>query len=136
MLREDVRSFKAWARLLGRPLPKPATFKSGLQFLGINSWDVTLEEIAQADPKYTPFCSDPRLAERVKIEAVYDEFIAVQREEVEAVRRDHALAIPADIDYYDRSLNLSNEVRGKLQQARPATVSFSSSGSSCSSDLL
>ncbi|KAK8392555.1 hypothetical protein O3P69_014747 [Scylla paramamosain] len=126
MLREDVRSFKAWARLLGRPVPKPATLKSGLQFLGINSWNITLEEIARADPKYKPFCSDPRLAERVKIEAVYDEFIAAQREEVEAVRRDHALIIPADIDYYDRLLNLSNEVRGKLQQARPATVAAAS----------
>ena len=72
-----------------------------MQFLGINSWDITLEEIAKGDPKYRPFCSDPRLAERVKIEAVYDEFIAAQREEVEAVRRDHALSIPADIDYYE-----------------------------------
>ncbi|XP_050720965.1 protein MTO1 homolog, mitochondrial-like [Eriocheir sinensis] len=125
-LRGDVRSFKAWAKLTGHPLPKPVTYKSGLQFLGIHSWNITLREIADADPTYSRFCGDPRLEERVRIEALYDEFIAVQRQEVEAARRDHALAIPEDVDYEDPSLNLSNEVKGKLQRARPATVAAAS----------
>ncbi|KAG0726105.1 Protein MTO1, mitochondrial [Chionoecetes opilio] len=99
LLREDVRSFKAWGKLLGHPVSKAATHKSGLQYLSINTLNTTLEDLARVAPQYQPFCSDPRLAERVKIEALYDEFIATQREEVEAVRRDHALAIPADIDY-------------------------------------
>lgn len=75
------------------------SFASGLQYLSIHSWNITLREIAEADPTYERFCGDPRLEERVKIEALYDEFITAQRQEVEAARKEHSLAIPEDVDY-------------------------------------
>lgn len=122
LLREDVRSFKTWTKLLGRQETKSTTYKSALQFLGMHYWNTTFEELARVEPRYEPFMSNPRVAERLKIEALYADLVAGQSLDVEAVRRDQALVIPHDIDYNNPSMSLSNEMRGKLSQVRPTTI--------------
>ncbi|NBC19468.1 MAG: tRNA uridine-5-carboxymethylaminomethyl(34) synthesis enzyme MnmG [Alphaproteobacteria bacterium] len=58
---------------------------------------------------------------QMEIEAQYAGYITRQAEDVAAMRRDEALKIPDGIDY-SRVGGLSNEVRGKLEQVRPATI--------------
>ncbi len=64
---------------------------------------------------------DPAIAEQVSTDAQYAVYIERQRADIQALRRDEALALPADIDYASIA-GLSNEVRQKLEQVRPATL--------------
>ena len=63
---------------------------------------------------------DPVIATHLEIDAKYDVYLARQSADVEAFRRDEGMVL-SDVDY---SLvpGLSNEVRAKLEKARPFTV--------------
>jgi len=63
---------------------------------------------------------DPGIATHLEIDAKYDVYLKRQAADVDAFRRDEALVL-GELDY---SLvpGLSNEVRGKLNAARPRTV--------------
>ena len=63
----------------------------------------------------------PKLAERVEIEAGYDVYLDRQRRDQERLRRDEARTIPADFDFASLK-GLSNELRQKLVQRRPASI--------------
>lgn len=45
-----------------------------------------------------------------------------QQQEIEEVRRDEALRLPEDLDYFAIDASLSTEVREKLDSNRPQTV--------------
>lgn len=63
----------------------------------------------------------PDVVEQLEIEARYAAYLDRQNADIEAFRRDEGLRIPDDIDY--RAIaGLSNEVREKLETARPATL--------------
>ncbi|XP_064078758.1 protein MTO1 homolog, mitochondrial-like isoform X4 [Macrobrachium nipponense] len=126
LLKDDIRTFNKWALLLGRPPPRSPVFKSALQILGTYNLNVSIKEIAHVDPVYKPFIGDPILEERLKVEALYAAPVAAQSDDVEAVRRDYALEIPRDLDYYSSTINLSNEMRAKLSKARPTTIAAAS----------
>ncbi|KAG7161595.1 tRNA uridine 5-carboxymethylaminomethyl modification enzyme MnmG-like [Homarus americanus] len=81
-----------------------------------------VEQLAKVDSRYEKFTYNPVLTERLKVEALYADLVAAQSEDVDAVRRDYALVIPHNIDYYSPSMSLSNEMRSKLSQARPTTI--------------
>ena len=63
----------------------------------------------------------PDIAEQLEIEATYAGYLARQEADIERLRRDDALALPADLDYGGIA-SLSREVRDKLAAARPATL--------------
>jgi tRNA uridine 5-carboxymethylaminomethyl modification enzyme len=61
------------------------------------------------------------IAEQIEIDARYAGYLERQQADIVTLRKDEALEIPADLDY-TRVGGLSNEVRGKLLQVRPATL--------------
>ena len=63
----------------------------------------------------------PDIAEQLTIDARYTGYLARQRQDIVAYRRDEALELPADMDYGAVG-SLSNEVRQKLLAHRPATL--------------
>jgi tRNA uridine 5-carboxymethylaminomethyl modification enzyme len=63
---------------------------------------------------------DPVIAEYLEIDAKYDVYVKRQTADVEAFRRDEGLIL-SDVDY-SQVPGLSNEVRAKLEAARPWTV--------------
>jgi tRNA uridine 5-carboxymethylaminomethyl modification enzyme len=63
---------------------------------------------------------EPGIAAHLEIDAKYDVYLERQSADVEAFRRDEGLVL-ADVDY-QLVPGLSNEVRGKLERARPFTV--------------
>ncbi|MEK9725465.1 MAG: tRNA uridine-5-carboxymethylaminomethyl(34) synthesis enzyme MnmG, partial [Rhodospirillaceae bacterium] len=63
----------------------------------------------------------PGIAEQLEIEATYQGYLARQEADIRAFRRDEALALPESLDYAAVP-GLSNEVRQKLDAARPATL--------------
>ncbi|WP_128928794.1 tRNA uridine-5-carboxymethylaminomethyl(34) synthesis enzyme MnmG [Bradyrhizobium guangxiense] len=63
---------------------------------------------------------DPVIATHLEIDAKYDVYLERQSADVEAFRRDEGMVL-ADVDY-QQVPGLSNEVRAKLEKARPFTV--------------
>jgi tRNA uridine 5-carboxymethylaminomethyl modification enzyme len=61
------------------------------------------------------------IAEQVRIDAQYAVYLKRQQADVEAMRRDEALELPADLDY-EAITGLSTEVRQKLAAVRPASI--------------
>jgi tRNA uridine 5-carboxymethylaminomethyl modification enzyme len=80
--------------------------------------DVSWDQLRGAWPELSTI--DPSIAVHLEIDAKYDVYLKRQTADVDAFRRDEGLVL-ADVDYADVP-GLSNEVRGKLEKARPRTV--------------
>ena len=61
------------------------------------------------------------IVEQLTIDARYDGYLARQRQDIDAYRRDEALELPAELDYGAVG-SLSAEVQQKLQAHRPETL--------------
>ncbi|KAA3628426.1 MAG: tRNA uridine-5-carboxymethylaminomethyl(34) synthesis enzyme MnmG [Proteobacteria bacterium] len=72
-------------------------------------------------PEAGPGIVDPQAAEQVEIQAKYAGYIDRQQIEIERSRRHEETGIPATLDYL-QVRGLSNEMRHKLAQHRPATL--------------
>ncbi len=63
----------------------------------------------------------PQIRAQLEVAAKYTGYIERQEEEIARLRRNEETRLPPDLDY-SRVAGLSNEVRQKLEQIRPATV--------------
>jgi tRNA uridine 5-carboxymethylaminomethyl modification enzyme len=61
------------------------------------------------------------IAEQVEIDARYAGYIQRQEADIQAFRRDEALALPKNLDYATVG-SLSNEMQAKLRQHQPDTL--------------
>ncbi|MBP0049815.1 tRNA uridine-5-carboxymethylaminomethyl(34) synthesis enzyme MnmG [Marinobacterium sp. AK62] len=68
---------------------------------------------------------DAQAAEQVEIQLKYSGYIDRQRDEIEQMRRQENTALPDDFDYQQVS-GLSNELKAKLSEQRPATLAQAS----------
>ncbi|KAG9464040.1 hypothetical protein GDO78_020608 [Eleutherodactylus coqui] len=64
------------------------------------------------------------IAQRLKIEALYEVYVTLQQKEIAEVQKEESLILPEDLDYMKLDVALSNEVREKLSLSRPETVRF------------
>jgi tRNA uridine 5-carboxymethylaminomethyl modification enzyme len=64
---------------------------------------------------------DPRVAEQVETQLKYAGYVERQQQEIEKARRHEDTPLPDDLDY-SLVRGLSNEVRQRLAEARPATL--------------
>lgn len=69
--------------------------------------------------------SDPQVVELVEIDAKYSGYIARQMEQIEKVQRSEKVEIPEDLDL-DKISGLSNEVKQKLRDHKPANLGMAS----------
>ncbi|KAL1417612.1 hypothetical protein MTO96_026669 [Rhipicephalus appendiculatus] len=125
ILDAEVKHTRHWRNLLGLPATANQTQKSALEILG--SQDIGADRIVDMFlPKLGPLASSPIFRNRLRIEARYACLVAMQRLEILEIEEGEALQLPENIDYNDPSLNLSNEMKSKLEQARPTTVGAAS----------
>jgi tRNA uridine 5-carboxymethylaminomethyl modification enzyme len=85
--------------------------------------DMTIERLAVLWPSLAGLAPD--IAEQISIESRYAAYLERQRGDIEALRRDEALRLPAELDYEGIG-GLSNEVREKLDRARPVSLGAAS----------
>ncbi|WP_417465631.1 tRNA uridine-5-carboxymethylaminomethyl(34) synthesis enzyme MnmG [Kordiimonas sp.] len=64
---------------------------------------------------------DPTIARQLEIDAMYAGYLERQAQDVAAFRKDEQLEIPDDLEF-DKVVGLSNEMRQKFSEARPATL--------------
>jgi tRNA uridine 5-carboxymethylaminomethyl modification enzyme len=114
-LRPGQLDDKAVENVLGGPLSREARLSELLKRPAASYESLmSLPGLQQSDV-------DPVVAEQVEIQAKYQGYISRQQEEIARHRRNETLELPDNLDYSSVS-GLSNEVRQKLQQHRPATV--------------
>jgi len=81
--------------------------------------EIELTDLIQVWPELADFDADT--VEYLTIDATYAGYLERQARDIEAFRRDEGLRIPDMLDYAKIG-GLSNEVRSKLTDARPATL--------------
>ncbi len=81
--------------------------------------DIDLAGLAKVWPELDAL--DRFASEQIEIEAKYSVYLERQDADIASLRKDDAVSLPADIDYADVE-GLSNEVRQKLADARPASL--------------
>ncbi len=80
---------------------------------------IGFDDLAALWPEMAGWRSDVR--EQIEIEAMYQNYLDRQAADIAAFREDEHVKIPADMDYQAIG-SLSNEVRVKLEAARPETI--------------
>ena len=81
--------------------------------------DIDMADLAKVWPELSELDADT--VEYLTIDATYAGYLERQARDIEAFRRDEGLRIPEKLDYAAIG-GLSNEVRSKLTEARPATL--------------
>jgi len=81
--------------------------------------DITFDRLAAIWPELAAI--EPATAAQIETDARYAAYVRRQEEDVAALKRDEAIAIPAGFDFAAIQ-SLSNEVRQKLTQHQPRTL--------------
>ncbi len=81
--------------------------------------NIDMADLTKVWPELSDF--DPETVEYLTIDATYAGYLERQQKDIDAFRRDEGLRIPDALDYA-RIGGLSNEVRSKLTETRPATL--------------
>jgi len=105
------------AKRHGLPVNLDGRRRSAWQLL--SQTDVDLDRLAKVWPELAEFSGPIR--ERIEIEAAYDVYLDRQRKDQERLRRDEKRVLPADLNYM-AMVGLSNELRQKLTDRRPASI--------------
>jgi len=105
------------AQKLGWKVNQDGQRRSAWEYLAYPTIDMTA--IEAAFPEVAAL--DQAIKAQLEIEAMYAGYIERQKDDVEALRREEALELPADLDYAAVG-GLTNEVRAKLELIRPATL--------------
>lgn len=126
--RESARLASSWvqpgstqADALAKKLSSPLTREYSLADL-LKRPELNYEDIAELDGE--PI-ADRQAAEQVAIQAKYAGYIDRQQNEIDRLRRYEDTALPESLDYQQVD-GLSNEVRQKLSETRPATLARAS----------
>ncbi len=105
------------AQKKGLPVNQDGIRRSAFDLLSYPN--VTLEGLIGVWPELAEI--DPAVTEQVATDALYSVYLDRQQADIEALQRDEALGIPDGFDY-EAITGLSNEVRQKLIDLRPATL--------------
>lgn len=85
--------------------------------------DIDWEQVQTVWPELADI--EPHIQEQIEIDSLYRGYMERHDADIRAFRKDEALVLPADLDYAAVG-SLSNEVRSKLEQARPETLGAAS----------
>jgi len=85
--------------------------------------DVTMATLCGVWPELAGF--DRFVAEQVEVDAKYAVYLDRQTADIHAVRKEEAVALPADLDI-EGIAGLSNEIKEKLQRLKPLTLAQAS----------
>jgi tRNA uridine 5-carboxymethylaminomethyl modification enzyme len=81
--------------------------------------DISFADISDIWPEL--IATDPEIAGQIEKDALYEHYIARQKGDVAALKRDEAHVIPLGFDFKGMS-GLSNELKAKLERVRPETL--------------
>lgn len=91
--------------------------RTGMQLLSFPN--VGFSDIEPLFPELADM--DGSIKQQVGYDALYANYLARQQKDIDVLRKDEGFRIPEDFDYSDIE-GLSNELKSKLNQARPANL--------------
>lgn len=118
---EDTKFTARSLAQVGAKVNVDSQSRTGFEALSLP--DFSLFDLAKIDPQFAEIA--PEIAAQIERDARYAPYILRQTQDVEALRRDEAVLIPDGFSY-DAVSGLSNELRGKLSQSRPASIAQAS----------
>ena len=101
----------------GIQVNQDGTRRTGLALLSFP--DVSFEDLLPLDPGLAEF--DDATRRQIERDALYSNYIARQQKDVDSLKKDEAQPIPPEFDYQSID-SLSNELKTKLDRARPANL--------------
>lgn len=101
----------------GIQVNQDGTRRTGLALLSFP--DVSFEDLLPLDPGLAEF--DDPTRRQIERDALYSNYIARQQKDVDSLKKDEAQPIPPEFDYQSID-SLSNELKTKLDRARPANL--------------
>jgi tRNA uridine 5-carboxymethylaminomethyl modification enzyme len=101
----------------GLPMNRDGRRRSAFELLAFP--DMSVDRLCAIWPELGRLA--PGIAGQLEIDARYDIYLRRQDADIEAYRKDEAIALPAALDY-DTIAGLSTELRQKLEQGRPASL--------------
>ena len=123
ILKNEVKSVTEWKEIFpGNPI-KQKSKMSAWNLLQHANYGLEIQDFAWHESM--PQIKN-ELKMKLKTEAIYENFVAEQKCEIEEIRRDEKLDIPTDLDYFNVVMNLSTEEREKLDLAKPSTIAAAS----------
>ncbi|KAF5307999.1 hypothetical protein FQR65_LT06567 [Abscondita terminalis] len=125
-LKSIFKTSREWRNLLQIKPSRSNEQRSAFDMLEFSKDEVTVEMISRICPELEKYATDVTIAQRLKIEALYEAAIADQAEDVEEMRKDESLILPEDLDYTSSGLNLSVEEKEKLLATQPQTIGAAS----------
>ncbi len=93
--------------------------KKRTAFQALSLKDVSFEQLAERIPELSEI--EAEIGNQMKREALYSNYIARQKKDVESLQRDEAMKIPDDFDY-NTLASLSSELKSKLNRVRPHSL--------------
>ena len=101
----------------GIPVPQDGVTRTVAELLALPG--LTINRLTAVWPELNGI--SPEIAEQLEIDSRYASYLERQDSDIEAFRRDEALALPLDLDYRGVA-GLSTEMREKLEFARPESL--------------
>lgn len=100
LLKSISKPTNRWRDLLKLTQTRSTMQKTAFELLTADLDDIQPMDVAAVEPALMKYIEDdPRLAMRIKIEAIYEHAIQGQAKDVAEVQREEQMEIPRDIDY-------------------------------------
>lgn len=100
LLKSISRPASRWRELLKLTPTRTTAQKTAFELLTADLEDIQPMDVAAVEPTLMKYIGDdPMLAQRIKIEAIYEHAIHEQAKDVAEVQREEQMEIPRDIDY-------------------------------------
>ncbi len=101
----------------GIPIKEDGTRRTLYQLLSFP--DIGFDEIGPLKSEVLELKEEIRI--QISRDALYANYIARQKKDIERLNKDEGIAIPADFDFSGLS-GVSNEIKGKLEAVRPSNL--------------
>ncbi|XP_050410559.1 protein MTO1 homolog, mitochondrial [Patella vulgata] len=123
LLKSVQKKNNAWKKDFGIVNRDCHLYKSAYDMLTFPG--ITVDKLADRYPELFGHLKGRKsLQERLEVEARYASDVASQQMEINEVRREEQLVLPEHLDYF--RLNISEDSKNKLSEARPATIAAAS----------
>ncbi|MBT8146392.1 MAG: tRNA uridine-5-carboxymethylaminomethyl(34) synthesis enzyme MnmG, partial [Gammaproteobacteria bacterium] len=106
--------------LLEKPMAREYSLADLLARPGVTYSDLQ-QSLITDENNFSAWLDDQQAAQQVEIQIKYQGYIDRQQDEIEKLKRQEDTPLPADFDYQQMQ-GLSNELKQKLQAARPENI--------------
>lgn len=86
----------------------------------LNYKEITIDSLKNVWNKLNDV--DGITSKQIEINAIYNSYLKKQEADIISFKKDEAINIPIDFDYFSPAISLSNEIRTKLDFAKPTTI--------------